>query len=170
MITLSRPTGKGSSNKFNLRLFNECTDSIPVHKLIHKTIEISFPAYYEEAVLRHFKELHTFDTIVSRAKAGKTLVYSLNNKIVGTGSFNDSTIHSLFVDPAHQNKGIGKKILLALIENLKAERINSLVIAAPPGSTYFFNKNGFEVIRETTLTIDTTVSYHFYQMELHITH
>lgn len=148
-----------------LQQFNEETDLIGVRKLIHKTIEACYSAYFENPVVEYFKEFYNNENIRERAKNGYTLVYSIDGKIVGTGSLSAYKINALFIDPALQRRGIGRRIMYSLFAEAEARNIKSLQIFATPGSDIFCQHLGFQIISEERVWVENIFPLDFYVME-----
>src|SRR6266540_511949 len=105
-----------------LQHFKKETDLISVRKLIHKTIEACYSAYYDAPAIQYTKEFYNNDNICARARNSYTLVYFVDGKRVGTGSLCNHRINDLFIDPALQRRGIGKRIMFSLL--CEAEKQN----------------------------------------------
>lgn len=148
-----------------LLLFNEFTDLIAVRKLIHKTIEICFPAYYDEAVVRFFKEYHSIERVREQAASGFTLVYLLDNKIIGTGTLVNDQINAVYIDPAFQNRGLGRRIMFSLLNEAERRNVGKVCIEATPGAKVFYQKLGFEIVSEDIDWVDSISPLYYYKME-----
>jgi ribosomal protein S18 acetylase RimI-like enzyme len=159
---VSRGIMKGNKR---LQLFNESTDLIAVRKLIHKTVEINYPGYYDDQIVRFFKDYHSVDRVREQAQKGYSLVYVQNDKIVATGTLVENHISAVYVDPAFQSKGFGKRIMFALLNEAEQRGIFKLVLDATPGSVKFYQRLGFNVIREDVQWIDSVSPLFYYKME-----
>ncbi len=148
-----------------LQLFKEDTDLIGVRKLIHKTIEACYYAYYDEPVVSYFKEFYNNENIKERAKNGSTFVYQIDTKIVGTGSLTGYRINDLFVDPSLQGRGIGKRIMYSLLCEAEKQNIRTLQLFATPGSQSFYHHLGFQTVSEEKIWIESIFPLDFYVME-----
>jgi len=153
-----------ASNKC-MHLFREETDLIGTRKLIHKTIEVCYSAYYEGAVVNYIKDIYKNENIIVRAMKGITIVYLIENKIVGTGSLTDDQITGLFIDPAFQRRGIGKRMMYSLLCEAKNQKLSKLSLQATPGSEGFFNQLGFHTISEENFWIEDIFLMDLYEME-----
>jgi ribosomal protein S18 acetylase RimI-like enzyme len=164
MEFISPVVGKLKQPDVSLHIFNEFYDLIPLRKMIHRTIEICYPAYYEETIIRHIRDRHGNLDIIKRARSGQTFIYSFENKIIGTGSIVHSEINSVFVDPAYQNRGIGKSLMNLLINYAQENNNQVLTLFSPPGAVHFHEKFGFQVLKEETTYIEDFFPFHFFKM------
>lgn len=83
------------------------------------------------------------------------LIKTKDNKIIGMGrvitdSVSDAYIQDLFILEEYRGKGIGKKLVNYLIENIKSKGINWIALIAEPGSKVFYEKIGFKVMENHT--------------------
>jgi citrate lyase synthetase len=148
-----------------LQLFKKETDLISVRKLIHKNIEVCYSAYYENPALQFVKEFYNNENICERAKNGHTLVYFIDGKLVGTGSLHEHRINDLFIDPALQGRGIGKRIMYSLLCEAEKQNIKVLKLYSTPGSTSFFQKLSFQKVSEEIIWIENVYPLVFNLME-----
>jgi len=148
-----------------LQLFKKETDLICVRKLIHKTIESCYSAYYEDPVVQYNKEFYNNENITERAQNGFTLVYYVNGKLAGTGSLNEYRINGLFVDPTLQGKGIGRRIMYSLLCEAEKRNIRILELLSTPGAISFFENSGFQSIKEEVILVDNIFPMNLTLME-----
>jgi putative acetyltransferase len=146
-------------------IFIESTDLVPLLNLIHRTIDKCYPSFYEELVIRYFKEYHDRNNIIERAEKGYMLVYKIKDAIIGTGSLIGDYVNAVYVDPAYQGKGIGKQIMFALFKKAKQMNITKLRLDATPGSRDFYLSLGFVFVSEETMMVDNVFPLLYYVME-----
>lgn len=148
-----------------LQHFKKETDLISVRKLIHKTIEACYSAYYDIPAIQYAKEFYNSENICERSKNSYTLVYFINGKLVGTGSLYNHRINDLFIDPSIQRRGIGKRIMFSLLCEAEKRDIKVLELYSPPGSTSFFQKLGFTIVSEEIIWVEHVFPLVNYLME-----
>jgi citrate lyase synthetase len=148
-----------------LQRFRKETDLISLRKLIHKTIESCYSAYYDIPPIQSIKEFYNNENITEHAYHGYMLVYYIDGKLVGTGSLNKHRINSLFIDPAIQGKGIGKRIMYSLQCEAEKQNIKILELQCPPGAVSFFQKLGFQIISEEVVWVESIYPMTSYFME-----
>lgn len=139
-----------------LQVFKKETDLISVRKLIHKTIESCYSAYYDTPVVQFIKDFYNNENIIEHARNGYMLVYFIDGKLVGTGCLNEHRINGMFVDPALQGRGIGRRIMYSLLCEAEKQNTKVLELQSTPGATSFFEKNGFQTITEETFWIENS--------------
>ena len=88
------------------------------------------------------------NSLIEKSKNLLFYVYEKEGKILGTGAFDKGEIRTMFVDPEHQKKGIGQKILDFLIKQTKSKDCTKVWLGANPEAEGFYKKKGFRKIRE----------------------
>ncbi len=76
-----------------------------------------------------------------------------DKKLIGMGRAlsdlaSDAYIQDLAVLKKFRKKGIGKKIIQKLVKKLKAENVDWIGIVAQPGTSLFYEKLGFELLKD----------------------
>jgi aralkylamine N-acetyltransferase len=77
----------------------------------------------------------------------------LGKKIIGMGRAlsdlaSDAYIQDVAVLKEYRGKGIGRQIIQALISKLKENGVDWIGLVAQPGTSYFYEKLGFEVLKD----------------------
>lgn len=81
-----------------------------------------------------------------------TIVAEQNGRIVGFGDMDDSGyLDKLFVHKECQGMGIAKAIVTALEQDEKRKRISCFTVHASITAKPFFEKMGYQVVRENTV-------------------
>lgn len=93
-------------------------------------------------------KMSQIDKLIEKAQKTMFYVYEKDGEILGTGVFNNGEIRTMFIDPKHQRKGIGKKILGFLIKLAKSKGYNKVWVGVNPDAEKFYKKQGFKKIRE----------------------
>jgi ribosomal protein S18 acetylase RimI-like enzyme len=96
------------------------------------------------------------ECLISRMiKGSHCFVIALEeDKIVGMGraisdGISDAYIQDLMVKKDRRNKGIGRKILLTLLEHLRVDGISWIGLIAEPGSWDLYSHAGFRMMKES---------------------
>jgi len=76
-----------------------------------------------------------------------------DKKLIGMGRalsdlVSDAYIQDLSVLKKFRGKGIGKKIIQKLVEELKTEHVDWIGVVAQPGTSLFYKKFGFEPLKD----------------------
>lgn len=109
-------------------------------------LEASIKAH--DFVKREFWESKLGDMRELYLPAAETYVYDENGEIKGFFSLVDETLAAIFVAPASQGCGIGKK-LIAKAKELRSS-LNLKVYCRNTRSINFYKNCGFEIVEEQT--------------------
>ncbi len=93
----------------------------------------------------------TYDEIKMKMDNGHFYVVKDNGKIIGCGGISaywdsliESWIHTIFVAPEYQRKGVGRKIVEFLENDEYAKRANRIEIHSAMSAIPFYRKLGYE--------------------------
>lgn len=93
----------------------------------------------------------TYEEIKEKAENGHFYIVKESDKIIGCGgidaycaSLTESRIHTIFVEPAYQRKGIGRKIIKFLENDEYAKKATRLEIHSAMSAIPFYRKLGYE--------------------------
>ncbi len=76
-----------------------------------------------------------------------------NSRLIGMGRIisdgkSDAYIQDVVVTRKYRGQGIGKAIVLKLIEHLKKSGIDWIGLISQPGTSHFYEKIGFEILQD----------------------
>lgn len=91
----------------------------------------------EEAV-----EIAEKSFLFAGAFAGEKLIGMA--RVISDG-ISDAYIQDVIVDPAFRKKGVGRRLVLALVEELKKKGIDWIGLVAEPGTDPFYESMGFRL-------------------------
>jgi ribosomal protein S18 acetylase RimI-like enzyme len=118
-------------------------DAAEVSEVICRALALINIKDYPEDNIKPLIVYFSPETILKLAQARHMLVATIDSKIVGTGSLYEDTIYSLFVDPDHITKGIGRKLMQKLEELAKNNHIALLKVPSSLTAIEFYIKLGF---------------------------
>lgn len=145
------------------------TDLYAVKNLINRTIETCYLGAYCKEAIRFFKDWHKEEKILLNAKEGYTIVLEHGNKIVGTGTIVNDEIIRVFVDPAFQKNGLGRKIMKYLETKANAEGTNLVKLDASIPSKKFYDLLGYVTLNETFIELENNKRLDYYKMQKSLT-
>ena len=108
----------------------------------------------EEIQDKVLKDAYSNVEMNNRFKTSLNLVVESNEEIMGYAFFSgdlsdkDVFLESLYINPTHQGKGIGRQLLLAGIAKFKKPTTLSLTVYKGNSNISFYEKEGFKVIKE----------------------
>jgi citrate lyase synthetase len=135
-----------------------------VYSLIQNTIDFCYSGIYPEEAIEFFKKYHNHNNILNDTAAGYTIVVESNRQIIGTGTLLDTNIRRVFVDPAHQQRGIGKLITQELEQKASLKKLASLDLQSSIVSREFWESMGYIVQEEYYIPVQNNQKLRFYEM------
>jgi len=116
----------------NRAIRHGCKDVYPPHVLSAWTPE-EMPISYRQVI-----EENPFFVIETE-----------NGEPTATGylSLNDHSVEAIFTLPEYCGKGMAKQILDAIKQEALSRKILTLSLSATPNARYFYEKQGFEVVK-----------------------
>ena len=130
------------------RIVNE--DAYKVSELIRRTIRISNTKDYPEDLMDQLIAIETPEHVLERASWTHFYVAEEGEDIIGCGAIgpfwgkeDESSLFTIFVDPDHQGKGIGRKIIETLEQDEFALRAKRIEIPASITGVPFYLKMGY---------------------------
>ena len=133
-----------------IRRFKE-TDAQEVSALIAQTLRTTNAKDYSSEFIENEVKVLTPEYIAWRASWTHFYVACEEGEIVGCGAIGpywgsetESSLFTIFVLPAHQGKGIGRKIVQTLEEDEFALRARRIEIPASITACAFYRKLGYD--------------------------
>jgi N-acetylglutamate synthase-like GNAT family acetyltransferase len=153
-----------SYSDHHIRVAEE-TDLQHIHQLIHKTVEVSYPAIYPPKVVRFFLQHHNLAEITKRLTEGVVLVLTINDSVTGTGFVRGDELGGVYIDPLYQRQGLGTAIVKRLLGSARQQKINRLWLHSTPMAKPMYDKSGFKLISEMVMYIEDEPLL-YYEMEI----
>jgi ribosomal protein S18 acetylase RimI-like enzyme len=140
-------------------------DAIPtIKKLAHLTWQVTYKEILSAKQMNYM--LHLFydeDALQKQMVQGHQFILAVeNNEAVGFASYspkeNNTAIyklHKIYVDPNQQGKNIGKLLLNYIIDDIKTKNADKLELNVNRHNKalHFYQKNGFEIVKEEDINI-----------------
>jgi ribosomal protein S18 acetylase RimI-like enzyme len=154
-------------------------ESIPV---IQHIVQLTWPVTYgpilsPEQLDYMIDLIYSTDSLKQQVQKGHQFILATEeDKVVGFASYSvkDVTrpscfhLHKLYIDPGQQGKGIGKLLLDYIVEDIKSKGATDLELNVNRYNKAlgFYNKIGFEIIREQDIDIGNGYFMNDYVMNL----
>lgn len=140
-----------------IRLASE-NDIENIKKLIYKNFDEVISKFHSPATVNKFKDYNSAQRLKEQLKWKKVYVVCDNEQIVATGSFANFgtkenpkySVSNFYVLPHLQGKGIGRKLMLKLIELAKEEKAKTFHVPSTKNAIRFYEKCGFNIDENQT--------------------
>ena len=131
-------------------------ESESIYKLVQDTIKIVYPKYYPKEVVDFFCEHHSLENILRDIENGVVGVLIDNDRMVGTGCYQDNHITRVYVLPEFQGRGYGTFIMEQL-EDIIAGEYDKVYLDASLPACHLYEKRGYQTIRHDRWDVENGV-------------
>lgn len=131
-------------------------ESESIYKLVQDTIKIVYPKYYPKEVVDFFCEHHSLENILRDIENGVVGVLIDNDRMVGTGCYQDNHITRVYVLPEFQGRGYGSFIMEQL-EDIIAVEYDKVFLDASLPACHLYEKRGYQTIRHDRWNVENGV-------------
>jgi GNAT superfamily N-acetyltransferase len=114
-----------------------------IYSLVQKTIVRSLPACYPPSAVRFFRDYHAKENIRNDCATEYCIVAARDGTIVGTGTLAAANIRRIFVDPALQRCGLGRRMMRDLEARAGAAGLRYLELYASLLAREFYEDLGY---------------------------
>ena len=132
------------ANKNDLRSINQVIEkALMTWKLTDRVKRLVLPTYfYNELDLEHFI---IFVALESESIIGVGSLDTESQEI--EGAYSAMLLHGLFIDPAHQNAGIGGQLLEYAEDLARQQKVDALLVKVQKDAEKFFKAKGLEKLQ-----------------------
>ncbi|MDD2614676.1 MAG: GNAT family N-acetyltransferase [Methanosarcina sp.] len=142
----------------------EPQDVDSLRELINETIDICYFRVYPQEAIDYFKDYHNRANIVNDILEGHCLILATGEEFIGTGTLLGSNARRVFVKPAYQNMGLGKRIMYGLEEKAAENGVRILDLDASLVAYPFYRGLGYETQAEDIISVKNGQSLRYYKM------
>lgn len=135
-----------------VREFRE-VDTASTFQLMHHTIEVCYTDVYPPRAIAKFKNYHSLEAIHKRAEEGHLLLLLQQGKLMATGTLLDGEICGVFVDPAVQGQGHGKRIMQGLEAHALQIGLPQIRLSITLPSRAFYEGLGYVVVEDDVFDV-----------------
>jgi len=133
--------------------------------LIHRTIALCYPGYYCPEAVRFFVNYHDEESIFRDAEKGRTIVLDRAGRLLGTGTLVGDEIKRVFVDPAFQKQGFGRRLVQHLEEAAALRGVRTVKLDASLPSKAFYDRLGYATVEAAFLPVQNGRRLDFFKMQ-----
>ena len=117
-----------------------------IYELVQDTIKTVYPKYYPKEVVDFFCAHHSRENILKDIENGVVGILMDNEKMVGTGCYQDNHITRVYVLAEFQGRGYGSYIMQQLEDKIAGEYDKVYLDASLPAS-HLYETRGYQTIR-----------------------
>jgi len=137
--------------------------------LVGRTLDLAYEGLYEGGARQFFHDYHTAEHITDDAATGSVVVAEIGGAIVGTGTLKaDGEVCRVYIEPGFQRRGVGRRIVTALLAHAAAAGHRQLRLCASPVSRDFWEALGCRLEKECRLDFEDGNQLPYYDMVLDV--
>jgi ribosomal protein S18 acetylase RimI-like enzyme len=129
------------------------SDLASLKDLILTTIDTSYAGVYPPRAIEYFKQYHSDEQILDRAKNGYTVIGESQGEAIATGSIVEDHICAVFVMPSAQHQGLGRNIMELLEVKAQSEGFKEVNLHVSLPSRKFYERLGYQLSDEAYLDV-----------------
>lgn len=114
---------------------------VSVHNLIQDCILRNYRANQTPGVINYYLDYHSIQRISERL--ANTIILVRKDEVVASGSLEGNYVNAVMVRPGEQGKGLGRLLMVSLIDMARKRSLVQLKLDAVPGTPEFYRKFGF---------------------------
>ena len=131
----------------------QSTDLSRVRRLIVQAIDAAYSDVYPARAVLFFKEFHSRQRILERHREGEVVVLEEDGEIVATGTLLGREILGVFVSPAFQGRGYGRRVMQELEGRARANGCPSCELSVSLTSRRFYEHLGYQMTGRRSLDV-----------------
>jgi GNAT superfamily N-acetyltransferase len=116
----------------------------PISGLIVRTVKETNSRDYEPAAIASLLAECSSLKVAQRMRERLVYVALIGGKLVGTVSLSSERVNSVFVDPTHQGRGIGTKMMDFIEEIARSQGRETLSLSSSLTALRFYRNRGYE--------------------------
>ena len=140
-------------------------DLAALKTLVHQTIALCYPGHYGAEAVRFFLDYHSEEAILRDTEKGRTIVLDKAGRILGTGTIVGAEIKRVFVNPAFQKQGWGRRIVQHLEEAAALGGVQTVKLDASLPSKAFYDRLGYATVEPAFLPVENGRRLNFFRMQ-----
>lgn len=127
-------------------------DAENLSELISKNAATILRQHYSDQQWEVFIRYYSPAVMLIKIRKQDIFCAMLNDELTGTIALEKDFVVGFYTAIAHLNKGVGKVLMRHLEEFALAKGITQLQLAASPEGVTFYYKNGWEKVKNITMT------------------
>lgn len=131
-------------------------ESESIYEMVQTTIKTVYPKYYPKEVVDFFCEHHSLESILKDIENGVVGVLVDDDRMVGTGCYQNNHITRVYVLPELQGRGYGSFIMEQL-EDIIAVEYDKVFLDASLPACHLYEKRGYQTIRHDRWNVENGV-------------
>ena len=123
-------------------------DATAVSQVIIQSLRQSNAPDYPPDVITQVEKSFSADAIRALLSQRQVFVATLDQRVVATASLDQAVVRSVFVDPSHQGRGLGRQLMATIQSVAQAANVEVLRVPSSITAEAFYFKLGYRKVRD----------------------
>jgi len=124
-----------------------------IYQLVQDTVTQIYPKYYSKEIVDFFCQLHNQKNILKDIERGTVGMLMVDDRIIGTGSYDRNHITRVYVSPAFQRQGYGSYIMQVLEDQIAPE-YDTIYLDASLPAKHMYEKRGYVTQKQESMEVE----------------
>jgi N-acetylglutamate synthase-like GNAT family acetyltransferase len=141
------PPGEPMGSTVEIRAATSADTNAISHTIVRALRETNardYPAHVIAAVAENFSP----ERVAAQIAARQVYVAVIDGVVIGTASLHSRVVRSVYVDPQHQGKGVGARLMDTIEQLAREQTIDTLSVPASITAQAFYQQRGYVVVRD----------------------
>jgi GNAT superfamily N-acetyltransferase len=125
----------------------EPEDAEKLSQLIVQNLQQVLIKDYPNEALEALIPFFAPEKLIEDSKHQFMLVGMVGNDLVGIASLDDDRVRNVFVDVARHRRGIGKKLMTAIVAYAQEQHLKKIYLMAAISACGFYEKLGYKIVK-----------------------
>ncbi|MHC8339843.1 GNAT family N-acetyltransferase [Pseudomonas sp. HLT2-19-2] len=123
-------------------------DAAVISQVIIQSLRKSNALDYPPEVISQVEKSFSAEAIRALLKQRLVFVATINKRVVATASLDQDVVRSVFVEPSHQARGLGRQLMATLHSVAQHAKIEVLRVPSSITAEAFYFKLGYRKVRD----------------------
>lgn len=137
--------------------FATLDDSTAISRVVIAALRVTNSQDYLPDIIVQVERSFAPEAVSALLDKRKVFVALLGETITGTASLDGNVVRSVFVDPAHQGKGIGRSLMDVIHATAVSAGVGALRVPSSITAQSFYAALGYEPIRDEFYGAERTI-------------
>lgn len=134
-----------------------CRDAVGISRVVLAALRESNAQDYPPDVIAVVEQSFSPEAISRQLTKRKVIVALFGDDIVGTAGLDGEVVRSVFVDPAHQKRGIGRHLMDVIHTAAASAGVGAVRVPSSITAEEFYTALGYEKIRDVFHGAERTI-------------
>lgn len=132
-------------------------DAVAISRIALAALQESNSLDYPPGVIAEVARSFTTEVVTAQLLKRKVFVALLDETVIGTAALDGSVVRSVFVEPAHQKRGIGRHLMQVIHATAARAGIEAVRVPSSITAEHFYTALGYRKVRDAFHGAERTI-------------